>query len=123
MPSRKKPKGKNGTKGNKNTRKNKPISNTKNIDDYLHDRLFPISQNEYITITLEICSELKEPTPKYNYKVSSIKKHIFIQDVPDYNEYPTLTMEALQEGIILLQKKIKGEDMKSKWVEKQVEPL
>ena len=70
MSSRKKP------KGNKNTRKNKPISNTKNIDDYLHDSLFPISPNEYITITLETCSELKE-NPKYNYKVSSIKKYTF----------------------------------------------
>ena len=95
MSSRKKSK---GTKGNKNTRKNKPISNTKNIDDYLHDSLFPISPNEYITITLETCSELKE-NPKYNYKVSSIKKHTFTQDIPDYNEYSSLTMEALQEGI------------------------
>ena len=87
-----------GTKGNKNTRKNKPIPNTKNIDDYLHDSLFPISPNEYITITLETCNELNE-NPKYNYKVSSIKKHTFTQDVPDYNEYSSLTMEALQEGI------------------------
>ena len=87
-----------GTKGNKNTRKNKPISNTKNIDDYLHDDLFPISPNEYITITLEICSELKG-NPKYNYKVSSIKKHTFTQDVPDYNKYSSLTMKVLEKGI------------------------
>ena len=88
-----------GTKGNKNTRKNKSVIPRKTIDDYLNDDdLFPISPNEYITITLETCSELKE-IPKYNYKVSSIKKHRFTQDVPDYNEYPTLTMETLQEGI------------------------
>ena len=31
--------------------------------------------------------------------------------------------EALQEGIILLQKKIRGENMKEKWEEKQVEPI
>lgn len=85
-------------KGNKNTRKNKPVKFTKTIDDYLNDPLFPILHNEYITIELETCSELKE-IPKYNYKVSSIKKHRFTQDVPDYNEYPTLTMETLQEGI------------------------
>ena len=88
-----------GTKGNKNTRKNKSVIPRKTIDNYLNDDdLFPISLNEYITITLETCSELKE-IPKYNYKVSSIKKHTFTQDVPDYNEYPTLTMETLQEGI------------------------
>ena len=87
-----------GTKGNKNTRKNKPIPNTKNIDDYLHDSLFPISPNEYITITLETCNELNE-NPKYNYKVSSIKKHTFTQDVPDYNKYSSLTMEVLEKGI------------------------
>jgi len=95
MSSRKNPK---GTNGNKKTRKHKLISNSKNIDDYLHDSLFPISPNEYITITLEICSELKG-NPKYNYKVSSIKKHTFTQDIPDYNKYSSLTMEALQEGI------------------------
>ena len=31
--------------------------------------------------------------------------------------------EALQEGIILLQKKIRGEDMKEKWLEVQTEPI
>jgi len=31
--------------------------------------------------------------------------------------------EALQEGIVLLQKKIKGEDMKEKWREKDIEPV
>ena len=31
--------------------------------------------------------------------------------------------EALQEGIILLQKKIRGEDMKEKWTEVQTEPI
>ena len=31
--------------------------------------------------------------------------------------------EALQEGIILLQKKIRGEDMKEKWLEVQSEPI
>ena len=31
--------------------------------------------------------------------------------------------EALQEGIILLQKKIRGEDMKEKWSEVQTEPI
>ena len=95
MSSRKNPK---GTNGNKKTRKHKLISNSKNIDDYLHDSLFPISPNEYITITLEICSELNE-NPKYNYKVSSIKKHTFTQDIPDYNKYSSLTKEVLQEGI------------------------
>jgi hypothetical protein len=95
MLSRKNPK---GTNGNKKTRKHKLISNSKNIDDYLHDSLFPISPNEYITITLEICSELKG-NPKYNYKVSSIKKHTFTQDIPDYNKYSSLTKEVLQEGI------------------------
>ena len=87
-----------GPNGNKKTRKHKLISNSKNIDDYLHDSLFPISPNEYITITLEICSELKG-NPKYNYKVSSIKKHTFTQDIPDYNKYSSLTKEVLQEGI------------------------
>jgi len=31
--------------------------------------------------------------------------------------------EALQEGIILLQQKIKGEDIKAKWNEEQIEPV
>ncbi len=31
--------------------------------------------------------------------------------------------EALQEGIVLLQKKIKCEDMKEKWREKDIEPV
>ena len=31
--------------------------------------------------------------------------------------------EALQEGIILLQEKIRGEDMKEKWSEVQTEPI
>ena len=31
--------------------------------------------------------------------------------------------EALQEGILLLQEKIRGEDIKTKWNEEQIEPV
>tara|TARA_B110000879_G_scaffold211013_1_gene302445 strand:+ start:3506 stop:5002 length:1497 start_codon:yes stop_codon:yes gene_type:complete len=91
-------------KGNKNTRKNTPIPTTKTIDDYLKDNIFPIRSNEYITIELETCKEGNE-NPIYNYKVSDVNKKAFTQDVPDYNEYPTLTMETLQEGINKLELK------------------
>ncbi len=37
--------------------------------------------------------------------------------------YATPRPEALQEGIILLQQKIKGEDIKAKWNEEQIEPV
>lgn len=99
MSSRKKNKG----TPNKNTRKNKPVIQLKTIDDYLKDNIFPILSNEYITIELETCKEGNE-TQKYNYKVSNVNKKAF-QDVPDYNEYPTLTMETLQEGINKLELK------------------
>jgi len=86
-------------KGNKGTRTNKGGNTQSNtIDDYLHDSLFPISHDEYITIELEMCKEDTE-NPKYNYKVSSIKKHTFTKGEPDYSEYSPLKLETLQKGI------------------------
>jgi hypothetical protein len=93
MSSRKK-KGTRTNKGGKNEINIQP----KTIDDYLKDNIFPIQSKEYITIKLETCKEDTE-NPKYNYKVSSIKKHTFTKGEPDYSEYSPLTMEALQEGI------------------------
>jgi len=97
MPSRKKKRNAhNKTRTNKGG--NTPIPTTKTIDDYLEDNIFPILSNEYITIELETCIEGNENS-KYNYKVSSIKKQTFTRGAPEYTEYPTLTMEELQNGI------------------------
>ena len=91
-------------KKTKGTIKNKRNIQPKTIDDYLKDNIFPILSKEYITIELETCKEGNE-TQKYNYKVSNVNKREFTQDVPDYNEYSPLTMEALQEGINKLELK------------------
>ena len=85
-----------GNKGNK-SRKSRPTQQReKSISDYLKDDLFPIHDNQYIKIEIETCLE----NGRYNYKVSSIKKKDFnFPDIPEYNHYPSLTIDTLQEGI------------------------